>query len=106
MTASAPPILCIPKKTTDHKTFRNNCSANNAALVLKFLFFALLRQTRKNATPMRMYNAVQTGANSQFGGLNAGFASEAYHAGIDGVVKKAPMNPARRQTTTLAASFQ
>ncbi len=53
-----------------------------------------LRQIRKAAMPIRANNIVQTGPNTQAGGVSAGFASVAYHVGIDGVVNMAPIIPA------------
>lgn len=44
--------------------------------------------------PCRRYSVVQTGPNTQLGGLKEGFASSAYQVGIAGVVKRDPIPPA------------
>jgi hypothetical protein len=43
---------------------------------------------------MSKYKVIHTGENNQFGGVNAGLASEAYQVGIAGVVNNEPMKPA------------
>ena len=49
---------------------------------------------------MRKYNDNQTGAKSQFGGVNHGFWSPAYQTGIAESVNTEPRAPAASQTTT------
>src|SRR6185437_10117429 len=49
--------------------------------------------TRDAATPIITYSAVQTGANTQLGGLNHGFCNAAYQVGMDGSVKKLAVPP-------------
>ncbi len=44
--------------------------------------------------PIIVYNTVQTGANTQLGGLKKGLVRDAYHVGILGEVKIAPIRPA------------
>jgi hypothetical protein len=55
---------------------------------------------------MSKYKVIHAGENSQFGGVKAGLASEAYQVGIAGVVNNEPMKPANWQATTHAASFK
>ncbi len=52
-----------------------------------------------------MKSVVQTGAKSQLGGLKEGLFRVAYQVGIEGVVKKEPINPAERQTRTETANL-
>ena len=79
ITAKAKPALCKPKNTGDQMALRiswieNTARAWTTRLVLRF------RQTAQAASPMHMYNAVQTGPNSQFGGLNEGLFNWLYHS--------------------------
>jgi len=45
-----------------------------------------------------MYKVVQTGANTTFGGLNQGLFREAYHVGIELIVKTVDPKPANKGT--------
>jgi hypothetical protein len=49
--------------------------------------------------PIRIYSAVQTGKNTQFGGVKNGFWSPAYHVVIAGVVNNEPIMPASKGIT-------
>jgi hypothetical protein len=49
---------------------------------------------------------VQTGANSQDGGVKKGLFNPAYQTGIAGVVNIEPRNPADRQSKTQAISLK
>jgi len=55
---------------------------------------------------MRIKRVVQTGPKSQLGGLKEGLFKVAYQVGMEGVVKKEPINPAERQTRTEIINFQ
>ena len=55
--------------------------------------------------PIKKKSVVQTGAKSQLGGLKLGFSMLSYQVGIEGAVKKEPINPAKRHTKTEAISF-
>jgi len=46
-----------------------------------------------------MYKVVQTGKNTQLGGLNAGWLRLAYQVAMDGVVNNEETYPTARQTT-------
>src|SRR4030042_182625 len=72
-----------PKKITDH-----------------------LHHTRNAAMPISIYRTVHTGANTQFGGLKAGFSSVAYQVGMALRENMEPMAPAARQATILTTSFR
>jgi len=95
-----------PKKTTDHKAFRINCTRKTISAVLTWRFSNPLRQTRNAAVPIRIYKSVHAGANNQFGGVKAGFSSVAYQVGMALRVNTEPMAPAPRQATMLTTSFR
>ena len=63
------------KKIKDQKKFNTSCTTNkkSALFFLPELFFAF--HTKNKATPIIMYSAVQTGANTQPGGFHIGFSS-------------------------------
>lgn len=44
--------------------------------------------------PISVYNVIQTGPNSQLGGVNAGFVSSGYQLSTEPAVKTDPMIPA------------
>jgi len=48
---------------------------------------------------------IQTGPNTELGGVKVGFLSPAYQVAIAGVVKMAPMPPAPSQATILTISL-
>ena len=50
---------------------------------------AVMRRMRQNATAIIVNRIVQTGPNTQFGGVNDGFAIWAYQVGIFGMVASA-----------------
>jgi len=82
----------------DHSEFKMSWTAKAQSANLVLLSLIPLSQTMNAAIPINMNSVVQTGAKIQFGGLNAGLRSPAYHVGIDGVVAADPINPADRQT--------
>jgi len=61
--------------------------------------------TKNSAKPIKMYNSVQTGPNSQSGGVNQGLFNAAYHVEIAGMVTTAPTPPASKGTPTDTISF-
>jgi len=83
-----------PKNITDQHTFKINWIAKNKIAILTFLSSKVLRHKRKREIPINTNRVIQTGENSQFGGLKAGFLREAYHVGIIGDVNKDPTTPA------------
>ena len=107
MTAKPPIGYFMPKKTTDHNTFKASCSENipNAGLTW-FGMYLRWRQTRNRDTPNIMNSITQTGPNSQLGGLNDGLLSDAYHVGTAGAVKTDPMKPASWHMATLSIKRQ
>ncbi len=61
-------------------------------------FFRSFFHTKKNAIPIKINSIVQTGPNTKDGGVKEGLIRELYQIGIEGVVKKDPIYPARRGT--------
>lgn len=90
---------CRPKNTTDHNTLSTSCKPNIAnAGFFDFLYFAT--HTRYKLNPISKYNTVQTGPNSQLGGLKNGLSSVAYHVAIFGNVTALPTAAATKGTNT------
>lgn len=83
-----------PKNKIDHRILKINWALKTINALLTPSKFIPFCQIRNNAMPISKNKAVQTGPNSQAGGLNAGFLSEAYQVGIDLLVKIAPIIPA------------
>jgi hypothetical protein len=63
------------------------------------------RHTKNNAKPIRMYKVVQTGPNTQLGGVNHGLFNVAYHVEIAGVVTSPPTPPTSKGTPIDMISF-
>jgi hypothetical protein len=93
------------KKANDQSMLKINCTMKNISAVLTVGVFNPCRQTRYAAIPINTNSIVQTGANTQLGGANDGFFSEAYQVGIFRFVKTEPIKPAAKQTMTLTNSF-
>ena len=83
-----------PKNIPDQLTFRINCMEKNRIAILTFLSSKVWRHKRKREIPINTKRVIQTGENTQFGGLKDGFSRETYHVGIAGDVNKDPINPA------------
>jgi len=94
------------KNKKDQRILSSSCAPKMVKAILTDGWFRPFRQTRNNDTPIRINKAVQTGPNSQFGGLKLGFFSDAYQVGIWGLVKIEPMNPAKRLIKILNANFK
>jgi len=95
---------CIPKKIIDQRKFRNNCVENK--ITKKFLcFFNFFCKIKNNDSAIRKYNVIQTGPNTQGGGLNGAFCKVTYQVGIEGSVKIVPKNPTPSQTIINANNF-
>jgi len=92
-----------PKNTMDHNVLSVNCRANAVNAGFTFWLYCLLFQTRDNAAPIIVNKVIQTGAKTQLGGVNEGLFRLAYHVGMEGVVKKAPMKPAVWHSIMLAS---
>jgi hypothetical protein len=61
---------------------------------VRFSFFSFpLIKIKKRDKPINKYRVVQTGAKSQFGGVNLGFTSCEYHIEMDEDVNSAPIAP-------------
>jgi hypothetical protein len=95
-----------PKKATDQKAFIINCIMNIIKATFTFGSPNPTRHTRKADIPISIYNIVQTGPNSQLGGLKDGFSRVAYHVGMEALVNIEPMKPAARQTPMLIANLR
>src|SRR4030042_1816445 len=95
-----------PKKITDHKVFSISWIRNTIIAILTCRFSNPLHHTRNAAMPISIYRTVHTGANTQFGGLKAGFSSVAYQVGMALRENMEPMAPAARQATILTTSFR
>ena len=89
MFTSAQPIWCIPKNTGDHVAFNANCTAHHTSTPLQ----PTRQKTNHAATDIITYNAVQTGPNSQLGGVQTGLAMVGYHSRTEFMVV-APPSPA------------
>ena len=83
-----------PKKATDHSMFNASWMPNKVSPVRTFGVSIPMRQTMKSDIPMSMNSMIHTGPNSQLGGVNEGFLSEAYQLGMAAVVKTDPIIPA------------
>ena len=69
---------------------KKNCIAADARL--------LRCHTSQAANAIITYKIVQTGPNSQFGGVHRGLANPEYHGFKLGTVKEEPINAALRET--------
>jgi hypothetical protein len=54
---------------------------------------------------MSVYKVIQTGPNTQFGGLKDGFTKELYHVGMAEAVENEPIIPTELQITILIINF-
>ena len=95
-----------PKNRTGQKMFRMSCRPKIETAAFTPLFCSPFCHTRKSEIPIMAKSVVQTGAKSQFGGLKKGLFREAYHDGIDGIVKKEPAMPASSQARIAKTSFE
>ena len=88
--------FCIPKNMKDHRAFNTSCSPkiDIANLIPPFLRPCL--EIKNNDIPIKKYKVVQTGANSQLGGLKVGFSRVAYQVSIEDDVYMEPIIPAPR----------
>jgi len=86
-----------PKNKIDQNVFNNNCIAKKDNANVELLLFDLLLylfQIRYKDIPINRYNIVQTGPNTQLGGLNNGLFKVIYHVDTEEIVKKDPIMPA------------
>src|SRR3989338_420231 len=97
--------LCKPKNKIDHSKFSPSCTPKITKPILMSLL-TFFSTSKYKETPINKNSTVQTGANSQFGGVNAGFCKPEYHEPIDGKVKIEPTKPTASQITTEITSFR
>jgi hypothetical protein len=94
ITTKPPSIDRPPKKTIDQRLLRINCKKN----ILKALFTPEVRNPfrhRRNAAiPIKVNKLIHAGAKTQLGGVKVGLLINAYHVGIERVVKRDPIIPA------------
>src|SRR5579864_1705243 len=83
------------KNTADHATLSNNCSRKSC---IGAAVKPTSRQISQAAIAMAMYKIVQTGPNSQLGGVQLGLLKLAYHGRSAGVVHNDPSPAAAKQT--------
>jgi len=88
---------CKPKNNIDHKKFRNSCTPKIIRAHFKSLFPEV--QTRYKDIPIIKYKMVQTGPNTQLGGLKLGLVKVTYQEETDEAVNNDPKIPANWQTT-------
>jgi len=100
-----PPFDFIPKKMTDHIALDISCTQNKIKVCKTPSVDNPFCQTRKTEMPIRTYKVVQTGPNTQLGGVYGGFLSIGYQVGIALKVKRLPMPPAAKQVRMLIISF-
>jgi len=85
-----------PKNIADHNTFSNSCTQNNFSARCGLFFAGGFTRTRYQAAPINTYSSVQTGPNSQFGGLKNGLFRLTYQVFTDPAVNQPPAAPAPR----------
>ena len=93
-----PPFDLIPKKMTDHRALNTSCTQNKVKASKTPLVDNPLCQIRKTDIPIRIYKVVQTGPNTQLGGVDGGFLRLGYQVGIALKVKRLPIPPAAKLT--------
>lgn len=101
----AAPRFFMPKKRTDHRMLSKSCRPKTPSAFLPLSLNFSFSQMKYAEMPISMKSVVQTGANNQLGGTNAGFAREAYQTGMLGTVKNEPITPAALQIMTENRSF-
>src|ERR1700690_3388277 len=75
------------KNRPDHATLSSSCSKNN---LIGTAVIPTCRQTSHAANAIARYKSVQTGPNSQFGGVHLGFFNSTYQFLNAGTVKNEP----------------
>src|SRR5208337_4771571 len=96
ISAKAGPGERSRKNTADQATLRSNCTRNSCmGTAVKPTFL----HTSQAAIAIATNKIVQTGANSQLGGVQLGLLRLAYHGRRAGAVNNEPMPAAPRQTT-------
>jgi len=83
-----------PKNRIDQSTFKTSWKAKNKSAILVLLSSRPALQIRKREIPIKRNKVIQTGENTQLGGLKDGFSRAAYQVGIAGEVNNDPIKPA------------
>lgn len=94
-----------PKNITDHKTLRINWTAKMLRAILTLWSLRPLFHTRNAAIPINTNRVIQTGENTQLGGVNDGFSKFAYQVPTEVLVKMDPTKPAIWQMAIESASL-
>jgi len=94
-----------PKNRMDQRTFNTSWIAKKIKAFFTFCSLKLFSHRRQREIPISTNKVIQTGENSQFGGLKDGFSSEAYQVGMEGVVNREPRKPANWQIKILIISL-
>jgi len=101
---NATPNACMLKNRIDQKKLRINWRPKNR---YAFSFTGTFDfQTRKNAIPIMIYNAVHTGPKIQFGGLKDGLLMFTYQPGISFAVTNPEIPPTAKQTVIESMSLR
>jgi hypothetical protein len=93
MSMSPPRGDLRPKNSIDQARLKTSWAPKQPRATLAFLSARPVRHMRKSDIPMSKKSVIHTGENTQLGGVTDGFSSVAYQVGIDGCVKREPMNP-------------
>lgn len=93
ISTNAQPGCCSLKNIKDQKKLSVNCTTNKIIAVCFTALLASAFQIKKTAIPIKIYKAVQTGANIQLGGLNQGLLATAYQPCTPEVVKNPEIPP-------------
>ena len=100
-----PPFDLIPKKITDHRALNISCTQNKMKASKTPSVDNPFCQTRKTEIPIRIYRVVQTGPNTQLGGVYGGFLRLGYQVGIALKVKRLLIPPAAKLAKMLIISL-
>ena len=94
-----------PKNKKDHNPFSNSCSPKNCKAFTTSGLSVPDCQIRPAEIPIKVYRSVQTGPNSQLGGLKKGFSKVTYHSEIAGNVTVLAASPTALQISIPIRSF-
>ncbi len=97
-------VFSKPKKAKLQNKLTASCAAKRATPISRVLLLGD-RHTKNNAKPIKMYKVVQTGPNTQLGGVNQGLFNVVYHVEIAGVVTSPPIPPTSKGTPIDMISF-
>lgn len=85
------------KNTIDHQRFSNKESKNHMLALFTACFFLSCLIIPKKANHIKTYNRVQTGPNTQLGGLSKDLSSVKYQVSTEALVKNHPTTPTSKQ---------